>query len=117
MVRLFAIILNSRMSSYLESQYLRAEAHAGFCARRSVSHNLFALQHAIDKHTGRRGSPLYCCFVDLIAAFDSVPREVLWQRLHSLGVRGRMLGAVQALYADAKLAIKEEGHLENAPSV
>jgi hypothetical protein len=52
MVRFFAIILDNRMSSYLESQCLRAEAQAGFRARRSVSHNLFALQHA-DKHTGR----------------------------------------------------------------
>jgi exonuclease III len=114
MVRLFAIVLNRRMSSYLESQCLRAQAQAGFRARRSVSHNLFALQHAIDKHTGRRGAPLYCCFVDLTAAFDSVPREVLWQRLHSLGVRGRMLGAVQALYAGAKLAIKVEGRVGEA---
>jgi hypothetical protein len=107
-VRLFAIVLNRRMSSYLESQCLHAKSQAGSRARHSVSHNLFALQHAIDKHSGRRGAPLYCCFVDLTAAFDSVPREVLWPRLHSLGVRGRMLGAVQALYAGTKLASKVE---------
>jgi hypothetical protein len=71
----------------------------------------FALQHAIDKRTGRRGAPLCCCFVDLTAAFDSVPREVLWQRLHPLGVPGRMLSTMQALYAGAKLAIKVEGRV------
>jgi hypothetical protein len=107
MVRLFAIVLN-RHVVYGVSMSL-AEAQAGFRARRSVSHNLFALRHAIYKHPGRRGAPLSCCFVDLTAVFDSVPREVLWQRLHSLGVRGRMLGAVQALYAGAELVIKVEG--------
>jgi hypothetical protein len=100
--------------SYLESQCLGSEAQAGFRARRSVSHNLFALQHAIANTLAVGRAPLYCCFVDLTAAFDSVPREVLWQRLHSLGVRGRMLGVVQALYAGAKLAIKVEGRVGEA---
>jgi hypothetical protein len=90
----------------LESQYLRAEAKSGFRARRSVSHSLFALQHAIDKHSGLLGTTLYCCLVDLTAAFDSVPREVLWQRLKSLEVRSRILEAVQAFYAGARPAIK-----------
>jgi hypothetical protein len=61
-VHLFATVLNRHMSSYLESQCLRAEARAGFRARHSVSHNLFAFQHAIDKHSGRRGPPIVQLF-------------------------------------------------------
>jgi hypothetical protein len=68
----------------------------------------------IGKHPGLQEAQLYCCFVDLTAAFDSVPKEVLWQRLHSLGVRGRMLGAVQALYTGARLAVKVEGSVREA---
>jgi hypothetical protein len=32
---------------------------------------------------------IYCCFVNLAKAYDSVPRDLLWQRLHEVGVRGR----------------------------
>jgi hypothetical protein len=43
--------------------------------------------------------PLYCCFVDFKKAFDIVPREMLWQVLASLGVEGRFLQCLQAMYA------------------
>ena len=111
LARLYARILNARLSPYLESQHLRAEIQAGFRANRSVGHNLFALQHGIDKHAGPRGRPLYCCFVDLTAAFDTVSRHLLWQRLRSLGVCGRMLAALQAFYSEPTVAIKVAGRI------
>lgn len=46
----------------------------------------------------RRRKRLYCCFVDLAKAYDSVPRDLLWQRLHDVGVRGRLLHTIKALY-------------------
>lgn len=52
------------------------------------------------------------CFVDFEQAYDSVPRERLWQRLHDLGVRGKFLFAVKALYdAGVNLHIKCDGGL------
>ena len=36
--------------------------------------------------------------MDLAKAYDSVPRDMLWQRLHDVGVRGRMLHAIKGLY-------------------
>jgi hypothetical protein len=37
--------------------------------------------------------------VDLKKVFDTVPREVLWQVLFGLGVKGRFLRCLQAMYA------------------
>ena len=99
---------NNRISPYLEAENLRAQAQAGFRPRRSVNHNLFALQHAIDK-SRRYRQPLYCCFVDLTAAFDRVPRRLLWERLCACGVSGRMLAAVQSLYSDAQIVVNISG--------
>ena len=110
LARLYARILNARLSPYLESQHLRAEIQ-GFRANRSVGHNLFALQHVIDKHASPHGRPLYCCFVDLTAACDTVPRHLLWQRLRSLGVCGRMLAALQAFYSEPTVAVKVAGRV------
>ena len=108
LARLYAGVLNSRLTAYLEAQRLRAQGQAGFRPLRSVGHNLFALQHAIDK-CRRNRQPLYCCFVDLTAAFDRVPRHLLWQRLASRGVSGGMLAAIQSLYADARVVVKVNG--------
>ena len=36
-------------------------------------------------------------------AFDTVKRRFLWARLRSLGIKGRLLRAVQAGYGDRKL--------------
>ena len=114
--RLYATVINNRLSPYFETQGLRAQAQAGFRAHRSVNHNLFALQHAIDK-SRRNRMPLYCCFVDLTAAFDRVPRSLLWERLRSCGVSGQMLAAIQALYSDAHIVINIDGCIGESATV
>jgi hypothetical protein len=62
-----------------------------------TTHQAFVLQHMVATYKARR-KQLYCCFVDLAKAYDSVPRNMLWQRLHDVGVRGCMLHAIKALY-------------------
>ena len=34
---------------------------------------------------------LFCCYVDLRHAFDSVPHQLLWNKLLSLGCGGKLL--------------------------
>jgi hypothetical protein len=43
--------------------------------------------------------PLYCYFVDFKKVFDIMPREVLWQVLAGLEVKGRSLQCLQTMYA------------------
>jgi Reverse transcriptase (RNA-dependent DNA polymerase) len=76
---------------------VRVPAQTGFRPRHATTHHAFVLQHLIDKYK-RRGKRLFCCFVDLAKAYDSVPRDLLWQRLHDVGVRGRMLHAIKGMY-------------------
>ncbi len=44
--------------------------------------------------------------MDLKKAFDTMPREVLWQVLVSFGVKGRFLRCLQAMYAKDTIRIK-----------
>ena len=41
---------------------------------------------------------LYGCIVDFKKAFDSVPRQRLWEVLASLGVKGDILACIQSIY-------------------
>ncbi|KAK9843752.1 hypothetical protein WJX81_004916 [Elliptochloris bilobata] len=102
--RLYAALLNVRLVAYTERAGLRAPSQAGFRPRLSTQHQLFCLQHLVDRATHLR-QPLFCCFLDLKGAYDRVPRALLWQALQRLGVHGRMLGALQSLYSNAEYAI------------
>ena len=53
--------------------------------------------------------PLYCCFLDLKGTYDRVQRPLLWQVFRQLGVHGRILKAIQALYTGASHAISVHG--------
>jgi hypothetical protein len=108
MSKLYAQVLNARLSTWAESENLRAPSQAGFRRGYSTTMQMFILRHLVDLHRKKR-RPLFTCFVDFRKAFDSVPRQILWQRLHDIGVKGRMLFAVQALYVNVSFGLKMAG--------
>jgi hypothetical protein len=116
-LRLYASILNARVISLTEDNHLRAPSQAGFRPALSTLHPLLALQQFIDE-SSRTHTPLYCCFLDLESAHDSVHRPYLWEVLARLGIHGRMLAALKSLYATSSLAIKVGGRVgASAPSL
>lgn len=104
-MRLYASILNSRILLFTEGAALRADTQAGFRPKLSTVHQLFTLQHFIDRQSHVR-QPLYCCFLDLKGAYDRVNRTLLWEVLRRLGIEGHILAAIQSLYANSTVAMK-----------
>jgi hypothetical protein len=105
LMRLYAVILNNRLLKFTEENNLRVGSQTGFRPGLSTVHQLFALQHLVDKQAAR-GAPLFVCFLDLKSAYDRVPRHLLWQVLARLGVHGRMLDAIQSLYTNCDITLK-----------
>ena len=110
LMRLYAVILNNRLLKFTEEHTLRVDSQTGFRPGLSTMHPLFALQHLVDKQAAC-GAPLFVCFLDLKSAYDRVPRHLLWQALTRLGVHGRMLLAIQSLYADCDITLKVSNRL------
>ena len=106
--KLFSSVLLQRLLDFTEQRSLRAQSQAGFRPQQSVVHQLFTLEHLRQRqqHSGQR---LYVCFLDLKGAFDRVSRPLLWEALERLGLHGRMLAAVQALYSTASIAVRLQG--------
>jgi hypothetical protein len=54
---------------------------------------------------------LYTCFVDFRKAFDTIPRDMLWQMLEGLGINGQILECLRSMYRQdqAYLHHPEEG--------
>jgi hypothetical protein len=108
LLRLYAVLINTRLVAYTEAAGLRAPSQAGFRPGLSTKHQLFTLQHLVDR-AGHQRQPLFCCFLDLKGAYDRVPRALLWQALQRLGVQGPLLAAIQSLYSSAEYAISVSG--------
>ena len=60
---------------------------------------------------GGRNGALFVCFVDFKKAFDSVIRILLWKRLASLGINGKMLEVIKEIYRETKLQVEINGRI------
>jgi exonuclease III len=111
LAKLYASVLNKRLTIYVESKHIRNPAQAGNRRALSTIHQIFALQHLIDKTQVDSPAvpPLYIAVLDVESAFNTAQHELMWKRLHSIGVHGRMLGAVQSLYAGYNIRIQAGG--------
>jgi hypothetical protein len=104
LAKLFAMILDKRLSEWAEQHGLHAKGQVGFRKDYCTTNQLFILRTLIEQNKTKK-KPLYCCFVDLKKAFDIVPHEALWQMLASLGVKGRFLRCLQTMYAKDTIRI------------
>ena len=83
----------------------------------STTDHLFVLQELIfyyrfDKRGPRGGTklPLYLCFLDLKKAFDTVPRQLLFQKLSDFGISGKMLRVIIDLYSQNMAKVLIDGY-------
>ena len=77
----------------------------GFYPGRDTAQPSFVLRHVCHaakwaRIKGERSnSRVYAAFMDFTAAYDTIPRQQLWQHLEETGMPSWMLGAVKAMYA------------------
>lgn len=83
----------------------------GFRKRRStqqcVLFMLQRIQEAVHRPPGKHGEsvPYPVAFLDIIAAYDTVPHELLLLKLYRAGVRGRLLQFVRAFLAERRFRV------------
>jgi hypothetical protein len=68
--KLYALVINARLTNWLETRGLRARGQAGFRQGHCTVDNCFILR-AIAERCRARGVKLYLCGVDFEKAFDS----------------------------------------------
>ena len=88
MAELYGIILEKKIRIWLESEGKRAKGQVGFRRQQrqhSTKDHLVTLRIIVEDCCNDK-SNLFCCFVDFRKAFDTVPRNNLWNRLEELKV-------------------------------
>jgi hypothetical protein len=78
--KLFSLALNDLLTTKADEAYVRAPTQSGFRRRYRVEDNSVLLKIAIEKCHFMKGS-LYCLFIDLKKAYDSINRARLWEVL------------------------------------
>ena len=105
--KLYAVVLEKRISAWAENSGIRARGQGGFRSDHRTTDNIFILRTLIDKaEATARKKKLFVCFVDFQKAFDTIPRALLWRRLASLGLTGRMLSALKNMYQSVTACVK-----------
>ena len=95
--KIYADILNHRLSKWLESNGILCDEQNGFRRERSCQEHIYTLYTIVNNRKLARQSTL-SCFIDLRKAYDSISRECLWYKLLSVGINGKMFDAIKSLY-------------------
>ncbi len=104
LAKVFAMILEARLSNWAEEKGLRARGQAGFRKDFRTTNNLYILRTLIEQSIHKR-KKVYSCFVDFRKAFDTVPRDLLWQVLDELGIMGRFMQCLQSMYSQDSVRV------------
>lgn len=54
--------------------------------------------------------PVYLCFLDFRKAFDTVPRKLLFSKLAAMGIKRKILRAIEDLYTNTNATVRVGRH-------
>jgi hypothetical protein len=95
--KLYATVLHHWLFEELESRHIRARGQASFYPNYQMIDHIFTLR-AIIEEARHRTSKVYNFFVDFQKAFDTIPREALFQRLRDIDIFETLLATIMRLY-------------------
>ena len=75
---------------------------------RSTTDQIFTLKQIFEK-SWEYGKDLFACFVDLVKAYDRVPRDKLWKVLREYGVNGQLLRSIKSFYCRPEVCVRVNG--------
>ena len=108
--KIFSRIILNRVQDLLDKQLL--EEQAGFRSNRSTIDQIFILKMVMEK-SYNNNKPLSMCFVDIMKAYDSVDRDLLWQICRHYGLTDKIVRMLKLLYKDPKAQVRVNGELSD----
>ena len=108
--KMFATVLNHRLCTCLETNNIYVDEQNGFRKGRSCLDHIFALTSII---RGRRAlkKSTFVAYVDMEKAFDRVDRELLFYKVLSVGIGGKMYRCLQSIYDSCQCAVNVNGYI------
>ena len=111
--KIVAIIINKRLQPLIER--LDHENQCGFRKGRGCTDAVFTVKMAIKKRR-EHNLETWILFLDLVKAFDRVPRELLWCVLSKFGVPKKMIDVLKLLHKNFQVTFDIETVTHTMPS-
>ena len=111
--KLFYSIINKRLLKYCIDNGVLTKNQLGFVPGNRTSDAHLILHNLIQNYCHINENRLYACFIDFSKAFDRLPRDILFQKLHTSGIKGKILNVIKNLYANDKACIKSDNKLSS----
>lgn len=111
--KLFGSMIENRINKWAEENHKHAKGQVGFRPKHSIVDHGITLRHIIEKAWEKKAE-VFCCFVDFKKAFDTVPRDKLWNRMEELGIPVHLRAVVHRLYEDVKVKIRTLDSISNS---
>lgn len=96
--KILANLMARRLSNWVEKKKRLRESQAGFRPERGTREHIFVLNSLINQRLKVPGGRLYVAFIDFKAAFDTVDRTILMEKLWRAGIRGRMHSMIREIH-------------------
>jgi hypothetical protein len=110
--KIFIGIMNIRLTKWVEDNNIIKENQAGFRKGFSTIDNIYSLC-TIAHLKMKDKKKLYSFFVDFKAAFDKVPRQLLFYKLDVIGVSTKIINIIKSMYASTMAAVWTGENLSN----
>jgi hypothetical protein len=106
--KIVANILLTKLKPIKESVQLDHECQNGFRKLRGCVDSIFTLKQLIRKRA-EHGLETWLLLIDLVKAFDRVPRELLWDVMLKQGVPPKLISLLKALHNTVKIKFFVDG--------
>ena len=103
--KILAIIIHNRLQTLVET--IDHESQCGFRQGRGCTDAVFTVRIAIKKRR-EHNLETWILFLDMVKAFDRVPRQLLWQVLAKFGVSSKLISILKLLHANFKVDFEIE---------
>jgi hypothetical protein len=103
--KLFNSILNERLVMFRKENNIDTKEQIAYQRGASTVDHIFTFNTIIEKYK-KANKPLYCCFVDMKKAFDSVLHSAILLKLLKIGAVGNFFQIIKNMYENTKLSVK-----------
>ncbi len=103
-------VIFDRMFDHIDSHNLLYEQQSGFIKGHSTHDQLLAIVHYLHENI-ESGKSVKAVFLDITAAFDSVPHNLLLHKLKSYGFQGSLLELINSYLHNRKVQVRVRNSL------
>lgn len=114
--KIFAILLNSQVTGYLESNAILHERQSGFRKNHSCTTSLLNISESIRSSLNRKKVVIFVS-LDIKSAFPSVPHDALLKVCESYGFSNGAVRLIKSIYSNIQQKVKVGNQESNFISI